>query len=111
MPRSSVSNYEWREVHCRLTNRTLDKNLAVYQRQLDESLLPKEEVGDFKTITDTTVCRGDLIAFLKEQAMSTRLYDHYLNQFDNQLSNKKNTFGEKYTAGQYPSLFYRESNN
>ncbi|KAL7800260.1 hypothetical protein V8C37DRAFT_398480 [Trichoderma ceciliae] len=86
----------------------LDKYLAVYQRQLDESLLPKEEVGDFKAITDTTVCRSDLIVFLKEQAMSNRLYDHYLNQFDNQLSTKKSTFGDKYTAVLKDFLAYLE---
>ncbi|KAH6605407.1 hypothetical protein Trco_007114 [Trichoderma cornu-damae] len=67
----------------------LEKHLAAYQRQLDESLLPKEDVGDFKAITDTTVFRGELIAFLKEQPMSNRLYDHHLNEFDNQLSTKK----------------------
>lgn len=31
--------------------------------------------------------------------MSNRLYDHYLNEFDNQLSAKKSTFGDKYSAG------------
>ncbi|RFU80147.1 hypothetical protein TARUN_2062 [Trichoderma arundinaceum] len=86
----------------------LEKNLASFQRQLDESLLPKEDVGDFKAITDTTVCRGDLIAFLKERSMSTRLYDHYLNQFDNQLSTKKSTFGDKYTAVLKDFLAYLE---
>ncbi|KAK1244383.1 hypothetical protein MKX07_003182 [Trichoderma sp. CBMAI-0711] len=92
----------------KLVEQELEKYLAAYQRQLDESLLPKEDVGDFKAITDTTACRSELIAFLKEQPMSTRLYDHYLNQFDNQLSAKKSAFGDKYTAVLKEFLSYIE---
>ncbi|KAH0524001.1 hypothetical protein TsFJ059_008926 [Trichoderma semiorbis] len=76
----------------------LEKHLAAYQRQLDESLLPKDDVGEFKALTDTTTTREKLITFLKEKSMSNRLYDHYLNEFDNQLSAKKSTFGDKYSA-------------
>lgn len=79
----------------------LDKRLASYQRRLDESLLPKEDVGDFRTITDTSDSRDGLITFLKEQAISSRLYDHHLNEFDNQLSTKKSTYGDRYTNGSY----------
>lgn len=78
---------------------SLEKHLAAYQRQLDESLLPKDDVGEFKALTDTTTTREKLITFLKEKSMSNRLYDHYLNEFDNQLSSKKSTFGDKYSAG------------
>ncbi|KAL7948665.1 hypothetical protein V8C42DRAFT_315125 [Trichoderma barbatum] len=87
----------------------LEKHLAAYQRQLDESLLPKEDVGEFKALTDTSGCRGELIVFLKERAMSTRLYDHYLNEFDNQLSAKKSTFGDKYKAVLTEFLSYIEN--
>lgn len=75
--------------------------MNAYQRQLDDSLLPKEDVGDFKTITDTTDSREGLIAFLKEQPISGRLYDHHLNEFDNQLSTKKSAYGDRYTSGSY----------
>lgn len=64
--------------------------------------MPKEDVGDFKSITDTTDSREGLIAFLKEQPISGRLYDHHLNEFDNQLSTKKSTYGDRYTSGSYP---------
>ncbi|KAL6892176.1 hypothetical protein GGI43DRAFT_414293 [Trichoderma evansii] len=86
----------------------IDKRLASYQRQLDESLLPKEDVGDFRTITDTTESRDGLINFLKEQAISSRLYDHHLNEFDNQLSTKKSTYGDRYTSVLKDFLTYLE---
>lgn len=84
-----------------------DSQLEKYQRQLDDSLTPNVDPGDYAEITNPKTFRDALENFLNGEHISATLKSTYLDKFDNNAATKKREFNDRYQAGSSPSTVPR----
>lgn len=84
-----------------------DSQLGKYQRQLDDSLTPNVDPGDYTKITNPKTFRDALETFLKKEHISATLKSTYLDKFDNSVATKKREFYDRYQTGSSPSTVPR----